>query len=170
MFKVIKDGKISFYDESNNEIMYIEFINDECVWYFNNSNTITITEDMELYEPLKAIMDEEYIFDYTSKLKNYKTNDKLVWYSDCAYNPDDEWSINNVSYLTIEYIGNIFKLKCNNPFYNEFNKEHSHLIIFSPDGNGVYSKNTNTEQTLQTEFVVNVYQKLLNNEKVRRIK
>ena len=37
---------------NNNEIMYIDYSTDECIWYFNDNNVITVTEDMELFECL----------------------------------------------------------------------------------------------------------------------
>ena len=35
--------------------MYIDYPTDECIWYFNNSELITITKDMDLFELLKIL-------------------------------------------------------------------------------------------------------------------
>ena len=170
MHKVVTDTKISFYDNSNTAIMYIDYLADECVWYFNNNEVITITEDMELFELLKSIMSQQYKFNDDKILKSYKSNNKLIWYSDCYYNPDDEWSRNSVSYLTIEYIDGVFKLKCTKPLDNMIDiKEKSHVIAFSPFGNGKYTKNIDSGLTLQDDFVIMVYQELLKREKVKEL-
>lgn len=48
-------------------------------------------------------------------------------------------------------------------------KNKSHVIGFSPLGNGRYVKNIETGLTLQDDFVQQVYQKLLKNEKVKKL-
>ena len=51
MKKIINENRIEFWNEETNEmIMYIDYPTDECIWYFNNSEVITITKDMELFE------------------------------------------------------------------------------------------------------------------------
>ena len=170
MHKVINGTKISFYDDSDNEIMYIDYPSDECIWYFNSSEVAIITEDSVLFEPIKSIMSQQYEFDNNEVLHSSKDDNKLVWYSDCYYNPSDEWSINSVSYLTIEFIDGIFKIKCTKLLDKMINRKYkSHVIAFSPLGNGKYTRNIKTGSTLQDEFVINVYQKLLQREKVKEL-
>ena len=36
MKKIIKERAIYFYDENDNEIMYIDHSTDECIWFFNS--------------------------------------------------------------------------------------------------------------------------------------
>ena len=62
MQKMIKDKTIYFYDDSNNEIMYIDHSTDECIWYFQSESIINITEDMELYNLLNNFMNNSYVF------------------------------------------------------------------------------------------------------------
>ena len=170
MHKVVNETKVSFFDNGDNEIMFIDYPADECIWYFNNSEVITITEDMELFELLKALMSQQYEFDKNEILHSYKNNNKLVWYSDCYYNPDDEWSINSVSYLTIEFIDGIYKLKCTKPLDEIIDRKNkSHVIGFSPAGNGKHTRNIKTGLTLQDDFVINVYHELMRKEKVREL-
>lgn len=171
MKKSINGSRIEFWSEETNKIiMYIDYPNDECIWYFSDSNEITITGDMELFVPIKQLMSQQYIFNDMETLKNYKDNNKLVWYSDCYYNPDDEWNRNSVSYLFIEYIDDIFKIKCIKPLDEMINRnDKSHVIVFTPLSNGKYTKNIKTGLTFQDEFVINVYQKLLQKEKVREL-
>lgn len=170
MHKVVNETKISFYDDSNNEIMYIDYPTDECIWYFYNSEVITITKDMDLFELLRNIISQQYDFNNNEVLKSYKKNNKLVWYSDCYYNPDDEWSRNSVSYLTIEYVNGVYKMKCTKSLDQIIDRKNkSHVIVFSPLGNGRYAKNIETGMTLQDDVVQQVYQKLLKNEKVRKL-
>ena len=171
MRKIINESRIEFWNEETNEmIMYIDYPTDECIWYFNNSEVITITKDMELFELLKSIISQQYEFNEDEILKSYKNDNKLIWYSDCYYNHDDEWSRNSVSYLKIEYIDGVFKLKCTKPLDNIIDrKEKSHVIAFSPLGNGKYTKNIESGLTLQDDFVIMVYQELLKREKVKEL-
>lgn len=171
MKKIINGSRISFYDDSDNEIMYLDYSTDECVWCFNTNDAITITKDMELFERLKSIMGEQYTFSSHESLKDYKNDNKLLWYSDCYYDPDDEWSLKSVSYLNIEYIDNSFKIWCVKPL-DEIIKtsQRFHCICFSPLGNGKYSRNDLTGSTLQDDFVTKVYYPLLSREKVKKMK
>ena len=171
MKKTINGNRIEFFNEETNKIiMYIDYPIDECIWYFSDSNEIIITDDMELFEPIKQLMIQQYIFNDDEVLKSYKNNNKLVWYSDCYYNPDDEWSRNGVSYITIEYLDETFTLKCTKPLDNMIDRsERSHVIAFSPLGNGKYTKNIESGLTLQDDFVIMVYQELLKREKVKEL-
>ena len=171
MRKIINGSRIEFINVDTNEmVMYIDYPTDECIWYFNNSELITITKDMDLFELLKNIISQQYKFNEDEILKSYKSDNKLIWYSDCYFNPDDEWSRNSVSYLTIEYIDGVFKLKCTKPLDNMIDrKEKSHVIAFSPLGNGKYTKNIESGLTLQDDFVIMVYQELLKKEKVKEL-
>ena len=59
MKKTINGSRIEFWNENTNEIvMYIDYPTDECIWFFYDSNEITITDDMELFEPLKQLMSQ----------------------------------------------------------------------------------------------------------------
>lgn len=171
MKAIINGSRIEFWNEETNElIMYIDYPCDECIWYFNNSEVITITKDMELFKLLKNIMSQQYEFSNDEVLKSYKNNNSLVWYSDCYYNPDNEWSRNSVSYLTIEFINDVFKLKCTKPLDDMIDRgTKSHVIGFSPLGNGKYAKNIKSGLTLQDDIVQKVYQNLLGNDKVKKL-
>ena len=143
MDEKVVGNRIEFWNE-NEVMMYIDYLNDECVWYFNNGDEITISEDSLLFEPLRKIMLQKYEFD-NEVLNCSKTDNKLLWYSDCYYNPEDFWSRESVSYLTIEAIDNTFKLKCTKPLDENVNRNNkSHVIAFSPLGNGRYAKNINS--------------------------
>lgn len=110
MKKIINGSRVSFCDNINNGIMYIDYPTDECIWCFNSNNVIIVNEDMELFECLMYLMKQQYTFSNNEILRSYKEDNTIVWYSDCYYNPDDDWSIKSVSYLTIEYIDNTFKV------------------------------------------------------------
>ena len=44
MRKIINGSRIEFINVDTNEmVMYIDYPTDECIWYFNNSELITIT-------------------------------------------------------------------------------------------------------------------------------
>ena len=171
MKKIINGSRIEFWNEKTNQIiMYIDYPIDECIWYFNDGELITITKEMELFELLKSIMSQQYKFNDDEILKSYKNNIKLVWYSDCYYNPDNEWSKNSVSYLTIEYLDDAFMLKCIKPLDDIIDRKNkSHVIVFSPIGNGKYTKNIESGSTLQDDFVIMVYQELLKKGNVKEL-
>lgn len=166
MKTIIKDKTILFYNDYDQEIMYMDYSTDECIWGFPTNNVINITKDMELYELLDDFMKNSYVFN-DDVLQNYKDDNKLIWYSDCYYNPDDEWSVASVSCLNIERSNDEFNLWCSKKLDEMINRPNkSYVIAFSPLGNGKYSRNLNTEFTLQDDFAMGIYQPLLNKNKV----
>ncbi len=171
MKKVIDGSKIEFLiEESDEVIMYMDYFADECVWFFKDSNEVIITDDMELFEPLKELMEQQYNFSSDDVFKCYKKGNELVWYSDCYCNPNDEWDIKSVSYLTITCESNYIKLKCTKPLDMEVpRKSKTHVIAFSPSFNGRFARNINTGSTLQDDFISKVYQALLDKEIIREL-
>ena len=165
MKKVITEKTIYFYDDENHEIMYIDYSTDECIWYFYSNDVITINKDMEFYNILDNFMNEKYLFS-EELLPDYRDYNRLTWYSDCYYNPDDEWSIANVSCLNIQRNKDEFKIWCTKKLDEIIDRPHkSYGICFSTLENGKYSKNLKTGLTLQDDFVIMVYQQLLNKNK-----
>ena len=151
MKKIIREKTIYFYDENDNEIMYMDHSTDECIWFFNSEQKIT----------LNSFSNDE--------LENYKDKKTLIWYSDCYYNPDDEWSLASVSCLHIEKEENaivVWPTKKLDEIISRNNKTYG--ICFSPAGNGKYSRNQETGTYLQDDFVTMVYQKLLERNKTLR--
>ena len=97
-------------------------------------------------------------------LKSYKDKNKLIWYSDCYYNPDDVWSVESVSCLNIERKDNYFNIWCTKKLDERINRSHkTYSIAFSPLMNGVFTRNINTGLTLQDDVVTMIYQTLLKN-------
>lgn len=161
MKKKLEGKTIYFIDENDQEIMFIDYSTDECIWHFSSADVITITKDMELYDFLNNFMENSYVFS-DDILQNYKDQNNLIWYSDCYYDPNNEWSIAGVSCLHIEKKNSNFNIWCTKKLDEKINRRHKFYgISFSPCGNGKYSKNINTGTTLQDDFVVEVYQKLL---------
>lgn len=166
MKKIIQGKTIYFYDELDIEIMYIDYSTDECIWYFNTDKVININKDMELYKILDNFMKNNYIF-ANDILLNYKDDNKLVWYSDCYYNPFDEWSVDSVSCLNIERKNDSFNIWCTKKLDKRINRlTKTYGICFSPCGNGKYSRNLNTDCSLQDDFIIYVYYQLLGKNKV----
>ena len=163
MRKEIIDSKISFYNEEDEEIMYMDFSADEFIWFFLKNEPISITKDDELFEYIDYIMNEKYIFGI-DHLQSKKSKDQLIWYSDCYYNPSDIMSVKAVSSLIINRINDKFIIHCKKPIYDIINKNNkTFCICFSPAGNGKYSKNIVSNLSLQDDFALNVYQKLMTN-------
>ena len=170
MRKVVRNNTVYFYDDMNFEKMYLDYSTDECVWHFNSDDIITISKDMEFYDYLNEFMSQNYKF-YNDVLCNYKDENKLIWYSDCYYDPDNTWSVDSVSCLHIERVGeqfNVWYTKRTDAQIDRFFKHYD--ICFSPLGNGKYSRNLDTNMTLQDDFVMFVYQPLLENSKKKVIK
>lgn len=166
MKKNIKGNTVFFYDDNNQELMYIDHSIDECICFFNSEKPIEITKEMELYALIDEFMNNEYQF-AKDELGSYKKEGILVWYSDCYYNPDDEWSIASVSCLTIKKELESYSLIPTKKLDEMINrKSKTYCICFSPAGNGKYCKNINTGLTLQDDFVRTVYQPLLEKNKV----
>ena len=134
MKKIVSHKTIHFYDDENNEIMYIDHSTDECIWYFYSDNIINVTADMELYNLLYIFMNNYYDFG-DEILQNYKDSNKLIWHSDCYYNPDDKWSIASVSCLNIERNDNCFKIWCTKKLDEMIDRPYkTYGICFSPAG------------------------------------
>ena len=167
---IIKNAKIYFYD-NDKSIMSMDFESDEFIWTFYDSNIINISSNTELYKLLdENIMKQDYIFS-NDVLKCVKDSKKLIWFSDCYYNQDDEFSKNIVSYLTIAYCDNGLNIWCTKPLDRTINRSSQmHVITFSPAGNGRYSKNIKTGSTLQDDVIINVYNKLLEKNKCKKLK
>lgn len=161
MKKVVDDKTVYFYDDNDSLIMYIDHSVDDCIWFFNTDNVITIIEDMELYNLLDNFMNQNYEFS-NGILKNYKDDNKLIWYSDRYYNPDDDFDIASVSCLNIIKENNCFKIWCTQKLDEIIDRtDKTYGIGFAPAGNGIYSKNINTNLTLQDDFIQMIYHPLL---------
>lgn len=166
MLKVIKGKSIHFYDDENNEVMYIDYSFDECIWYFCSNNVVNVAVGTELYDLLDSVMSQDYMFG-SDELSGYKDENKLVWYSDCYYDPDDEWSVANVSCLNIERKSSGFDIWCTKKIDEMIKRKNkTYVVSFSPLGNGKYSRNLNNGLTLQDDFVSCVYHPLLEKNKV----
>ena len=149
--------------------MTMDFASDEFVWFFNSNDLITITKDTNLYYYLEYIMDQDYTFSNDGPLKDYKDKNKLVWYSDCSYRPEDIWSISSISYLTIERKKDSFEIFPTKPLDNIVNRQNKdHCIAFSPAGNGKYALNNDTGTTLQDDIVIHVYQRMMEKPKQKK--
>ena len=44
MKKVIKGKTVYFYDDNNEEVMYIDHSTDECIWFFNSEQVVRINK------------------------------------------------------------------------------------------------------------------------------
>ena len=144
----LRNGEVEFY-ENGVQIMGMGGMGADLVWTFYTSDVITITPDMEVYDSLKTLMDQEYEFNDDDDLPYSKTADKLVWYSDLGYRAEED----EISYLTIERKAESFELICRKQLFEELGiKNRMQTIAFRPAGNGYWTKNNRTGLTLQTDF------------------
>ena len=91
MKKLIKEKTIYFYDENDEEIMYIDHTTDECIWFFNSDRLVTINLDDELYELLNNLMDNTYQFINNDLIEWQKNFSKMNYYIK-EYNLIASWS------------------------------------------------------------------------------
>ena len=169
--EITRDKSKIIYSIDEEVKMSMDFLSDEFTWLFNSSDVITITKDMRLYYYIEYIMDQDYTFSNANTLKDYKDKNKLIWYSDSYYRPEDIWSISSISYLTIEREKESFKIYPTKPLDKMIDRQAKyHLITFSPAGNGKYALNNNTGTTLQDDMVINVYQRMLEKQKIKEKK
>lgn len=161
MIKEIRGKAIYFYDKDGTELMHMDFSTDECIWFFESDKKITITKDMELHSLLETFMNNDYMF-YQSHLQSSKESDSLIWFSDCYYDPNDEWSVDSVSCLHIQKQNQNYDVWCTKELDKKIDRaSKTYCICFSPCGNGIYNKNMSTGTTLQSDFVTHIYQPLM---------
>lgn len=168
MKKIINNDVIEFYDD-NNLIIKIGFISDELVLQVLSDSIININAESELYGCLNDIFNQNYDFgeNYLGDVKNEK---KLIWHSDCYFNPEYDYSIKRISCLNIIFEEKIFKVWCNNPINELFNKKNNYFCIcFSPNGNGRYARNIESNMSLQDDFVFKIYNKLKEKTNVKKL-
>ena len=47
MKKVIKGSSVFFYNELEEELMYLDHSTDECIWFFNSEKIIKVAENAQ---------------------------------------------------------------------------------------------------------------------------
>ena len=168
MEKIINGTRISFC-MNGVEKMEMGFYGDEFVWFFRDSDVVSVTKDMELYHLLDHLLSQKYTFSNSTLLRDYPDSDRILWYSDCYYNPDDDLSVKGISFLTIRRAKEEIQLFCTKPLDEIIKREKKyHAISFSTGGNGKFSRNHETGATFQDDFVQNVYYRLLDSNKVKK--
>jgi len=131
------------------------------VIHFHTKDKVVITKELDefLYLNLKQILKNNYFFG--NDPLSYQTDNKIVWFSDCYCNIEDEEERSRISRLIIEYIDNSIELSYENQFYENYNINRDGVIAFSPAGNGFYSRNKKTGLTFQDDIVWAFYQTLV---------
>jgi hypothetical protein len=160
---------IILYDENNNRMLELGFWTDEFIWKIYSNQEIILTRDDELfYDNLNNIMGCQYIFSYDglcSKIQN-----EIIWFSDEYCDISDKKSTDRVNRLIIKKDGDSFKIKAINPFLSKLGIDKNlYTIIFSPAGNGQYTKNINTGTSFQDDMV-NLYLNIYNSKSCTRSK
>ena len=60
MKKVIKGNCVFFYNELEEELMYLDHSTDECIWFFNSEKTIKITKDINIIKAYMQIVTKSF--------------------------------------------------------------------------------------------------------------
>lgn len=130
--------------------------------HFHTKNKVIITKELDesLYFNLKELLENNYFFGHSDL--SYQTDNKIVWFSDCYCDIEDEEERSRISRLIIEKISNQIELSYKNPFYEKYNINRDGVIAFSPAGNGLYSRNEKTGLTFQDDIVWAFYKILVN--------
>ena len=129
--------------------------------HFYTKNKVIITKELDeyLYLNLKDLLENNYFFRHSDL--SYQKDNKIVWFSDCYCNIEDEEERSTISRLIIEYIDDKIQMSYENPFYEKYNINRDGVIAFSPAGNGFYSRNEKTGLTFQDDIVWAFYQTLV---------
>lgn len=133
----------------------------EFIIHFYTKNKVVITKELDecLYLNLKELLENNYFFRHSNL--SYQKDNKIVWFSDCYCNIEDEEERSRVSRLIIENIDDQIHLSYENPFYEKYNINRDGVIAFSPAGNGFYSRNEKTGLTFQDDIVWAFYKTLV---------
>ena len=84
-----------------------------------------------------------------------KDNDQLIWFSDQYCNLEDPNETKRINRLVIKREKDSFVITCVNPFMKENGiKNETAFVMFSPAGNGLYSRNKESGLTLQDDVVM----------------
>lgn len=134
----------------------------EFIIHFYTKNKVVITKELDecLYLNLKELLENNYFFRHSNL--SYQKDNKIVWFSDCYCNIEDEEEKSRISRLIIENIDDQIHLSYENPFYEKYNINRDGVIAFSPAGNGFYSRNEKTGLTFQDDIVWAFYKTLIN--------
>lgn len=154
------NNKIRLIDDNDSLLLELCFLADEFACSFYTAEPIIITEsdDEYLYRNLQSLIDNEYDFSKFS----LKTENEIIWISDQSYDLEDDYESSKVHRLIIRRDERGIILSWYNPFFEKNGLKKSYaLIIFSPAGNGAYSRNKVTGYTFQHDFLM-VFQNTLN--------
>lgn len=149
MIKVNVQNKKSLIFKDNELLLAFYYLAGEFVCDFCSSKPLVISkeENIDLYNKINSIMDNNYIFDD----KNIKTQNKLVWQSDQSKNKNTS-SLKNK--FIIEKFDELYKISCSNQQHSNYSK----IIVFSIKGNGRYSLNLETGSTFQDDMEMVFFQ------------
>ena len=150
------DHKYSvFYDENSNEVMSIGFPGSDCWWFFKSATPVVITKDMELYDLLINFMSQSYGIPKEQAFVAKKTEDTLIWYSDCYCEPDNPNSVESVGRLAVNVFEDVIILQCFNDLFDKrglINQMRG--VGFGCCGNGArLARNKNTGMQLGDDFI-----------------
>lgn len=158
----VQNRKLYIID--NNEILLkTGRLGAEFIIHFYTKNKVIITKELDeyLYLNLKDLLENNYFFRHSDL--SYQKDNKIVWFSDCYCDIEDEEERSRISRLIIEYTDNQIELSYENPFYEKYNINRDGVIAFSLAGNGFYSRNEKTGLTFQDDVVLTFYQTLMKN-------
>lgn len=149
MIKVNVQNKKVLIFKDNELFLAFYYLAGEFVCDFCSSKPLVVSkkENIDLYNKINSIMDNNYVFDD----KNIKTQNKLVWQSDQSKNKNTS-SLKNK--FIIEKFGELYKISCSNQQHSNYSK----IIVFSINGNGRYSLNLETGSTFQDDMEMVFFQ------------
>lgn len=132
----------------------------EFIIHLYTKNKVIITKEIDecLYFNLKGLLENNYFFRHSDL--SYQTYNKIVWFSDGYCDIENEEETAMISRLIIENIDNQIQISYSNPFYEKYNINRDGIIVFSPAGNGFYSRNEKTGLTFQDDVIWAFYKTL----------
>lgn len=155
-------------EEEGKTIFEMNFFADEFAIALERKSILIREEDDEVfYHNLQWFLQQNYIFQHSYSRKE---KDKLVWLSDQTCDLENEEDVKKVPRLILTQKDHSIEFTWKHPILEDLQiKRDDAFIVFSPSGNGYFSKNIGTENTLQNDIIY-VFQKTLLSQKIEEDK
>jgi len=161
-----------YIQQNDKKLIEFGFVGDEFVIIFYTDQMVPISRsvDPEFYDSYQKLLLNSYEL---SPSFSHQEEGRIVWFSDGYCDLGDKWQTDVKSRLCIEQREDQLVFSSINPFFDQYPYQNNpRVIILSPAGNGHYSRNRDTNMTLQDDVIAihgNLLQKNKRLEKFRDI-
>jgi len=154
-----------FLKDHDKTLIEFGFMADEYIMIFYTNQEILISkeDDKDFYEQFSQLLKNTYQFYHPVSCQK---ENKIIWFSDGTCDIEDEFDRKRKSRFILEQKGKYLSFCSQNPFMDENHITGIQTVIFSPAGNGSFSRNIKTGFSFQDDVVM-IHQKLLEKPKVK---